>query len=219
MIYLYILILIMILVPLIPSILIYKMFPNSVTKIKGKFANLAFVSTGAFGGYLLVLFILYKMLGSSIQAQLGSFNLNNLYNNNKYKTVSANLKLQNQHGAEVSGNRLNDMVDSVLIATYPRIIDVTGNKVTIGMPITNEDWSNTTVIYKIPRFGCSDNINLENIVKNNNDFVSGKISTINLGEVLIKEDVDTDPAAIRGVEIPLTASSDQSKGPPRSNLQ
>jgi len=51
-----------VIVPLIPAVLIYKVFPNSVVTTSGKLAGLTVKATGAFAGYLIVFTVTYPLI-------------------------------------------------------------------------------------------------------------------------------------------------------------
>lgn len=51
-----------VIVPLVPTILIYKLFPNNTIAVDGPFAGLTVKATGAFAGYLIIFFLMYLKL-------------------------------------------------------------------------------------------------------------------------------------------------------------
>lgn len=58
---------IIILVPIIPAYIFYKIIPNQETDVRGTFASVKFKLTGAFGGFFLLFFILLFSLKQELK--------------------------------------------------------------------------------------------------------------------------------------------------------
>lgn len=83
-----------VLLPLVPAVLIYLIFPKSQTSLKGPFAGLTIRSSGAFAGYFLVLLATYPLL--------------NRLNNNLEATLKPTWEIAGTIQLEdENGNRMN----------------------------------------------------------------------------------------------------------------
>lgn len=70
-----VLLILWVLLPLVPSVLIYKMFPDTKVAASGPFAGLTIAAGGAFAGYLIILLalpLLVRLAGDQIRDQLRS---------------------------------------------------------------------------------------------------------------------------------------------------
>ena len=68
-----VLLILWVLLPLVPSILLYKVFPNTTVAASGPFAGLTIAAGGAFAGYLIVLLalpLLVRLAGDQLRDQL-----------------------------------------------------------------------------------------------------------------------------------------------------
>ncbi len=64
----YVILCLIILLPIIPAFLFYKIIPSKKTDVSGTFAGLTFKLGGAFGGYFLMVFFLVFSFNSKIES-------------------------------------------------------------------------------------------------------------------------------------------------------
>ena len=87
-----------VILPLLPAILIYRLFPNTVVAVTGPLANLTVRAGGAFGAYLIVFLATYQLV-DSMKETIGGFE-------HPFWTVTGKLKLIDQAGNEVTAANL-----------------------------------------------------------------------------------------------------------------
>src|SRR5690349_16969899 len=81
--------------PLLPAILIYRLFPESKVALNGPFSNLTFKSTGAFAAYMLV-FVAITLFVQSIRD-----NINSPVQERQYWTVEVPIQLEGADGRKI----------------------------------------------------------------------------------------------------------------------
>jgi hypothetical protein len=87
-----------VLLPLIPAILIYWLFPNTAVAVDGPFANLTVKASGAFAAYLIVFAATYPLVQTA-RDTIGGFQ-------RQFWTVRAQIKLVNSDGKETRSDEL-----------------------------------------------------------------------------------------------------------------
>lgn len=81
--------------PLIPAILIYKLFPHTKLDIKGPLQGLQLNATGAFAAYLVILILMWAAIGSAIETARSFLKT--------YWTVTANIALIGEYNEPLGG--------------------------------------------------------------------------------------------------------------------
>src|SRR5258707_4915716 len=87
-----------VLLPLVPSILIYTLFPNTAVAVSGPLANLTIRTTGAFAAYLIVFAMTYPLVDTTRNA-IGGFQ-------HQFWTINAHIKIQDDEGKKIRSNDL-----------------------------------------------------------------------------------------------------------------
>lgn len=93
-----------VLLPLIPAVLIYWLFPNTAVAVDGPFANLTVKASGAFAAYLIVFAATYSLIQTT-RDTIGGFQ-------RQFWTVRAQIKLVNAEGIEV---RSDDLINKLRV--------------------------------------------------------------------------------------------------------
>jgi hypothetical protein len=87
-----------VLLPLIPAILIYWLFPSTAVAVDGPFANLTVKASGAFAAYLIVFAATYPLVQTT-RDTIGGFQ-------RQFWTVRAQIKLLTAEGREIRSDEL-----------------------------------------------------------------------------------------------------------------
>jgi hypothetical protein len=172
-----------VLLPMIPAVLIYLIFPKSTLTAKGVLAGLTVNSSGAFGGYLVIFAATYSYVHQA-QNTIGAFI-------HPYWTVTGEIKLtDSETGQEVHSEQL---LAKLNIGTSPEII---GNK-SFRMRAALPEQGNGDIpwlVFTIPEFG-SGSVDIKAASKQVNYYEK----TIHLTEPI---EVRKDPSI---KDIPVTA--------------
>lgn len=118
------------LVPLIPSILIYKIFPNTSVSTRGQLANFKINTSGAFAAYLATVLIGITTL-SDIQTRILSIKNPTA----PTWTITGNLELRDFEGNLVQQPKL---FDQVCVSIKPEIFTSANGDIHFKIPGTNE---------------------------------------------------------------------------------
>lgn len=131
-----------VLVPMIPSVVIYRMFPDTKVSATGVLSNLNFKTTGAFAAYVVTVFISFIILQ----------NTNHLIANinNPSWTLKANVELLNMDGTPYQNNEL---LETLAVSIDPRLQKISAGKVTLTLPGDKKSWDTTNIKFEIPHFG------------------------------------------------------------------
>ena len=152
------------LVPLIPSILIYKIFPDTSVSTSGSLANFKINSSGAFAAYLATVLIgIYAL--SDTQSRI--LNIKNPVA--PTWTITGNLELRDFYNKIVNKPVL---FDQVCVSIKPEIFTSANGDIHFKIPGTNEGQVPQRMItIDVTGFGRG-KINLTSIKPNNSDEVS-----------------------------------------------
>lgn len=88
-----------VLLPLAPAILIYLVFPDTQTGLKGPFANLTIRASGAFAAYLIVFLATIPFLNQINRNLQGEFRPS--------WTIKGQIRLQDENGNAIAGNNVD----------------------------------------------------------------------------------------------------------------
>jgi hypothetical protein len=129
-----------IVLPLLPAILIYKLFPDTKVSAKGVLSGLTVRATGAFAGYLIVLLvglpIVLKVFGA-----LGAMQ-------RPVWTLSARVALRDAAGAPVPLSALERSLD---VRFSPELHSIQGDQVKLKIPGNLREWPQ--IFFQISDFG------------------------------------------------------------------
>lgn len=131
-----------VLLPMIPAIVIYRLFPDTKVALSGPFANLTMKSTGAFAAYVVVVslgFFLIKNTHTIIAGMVQPM-----------WTIKATLELQ-----DTDGKRLDDQSPLQYLEVFlkPDLRIKEGNFIKLQVPSTGVSKPEYLINFKLPQFG------------------------------------------------------------------
>lgn len=131
-----------VLLPMIPSIVIYRMFPDTKVSASGVLANLNFKTTGAFAAYVVTVFLGFFLVKNTHEliAQIG----------NPVWTLKTNVELLNVDGSQYKDSNL---LETLVVSVDPKLQRINGNKVVLSLPGNKRSWETTQLKFEIPNFG------------------------------------------------------------------
>jgi uncharacterized protein YrzB (UPF0473 family) len=129
-------------VPMFPTIVIYRMFPDTKVTASGVLSNLNFKTTGAFAAYVITLFLalpqaekLYSM-AKTISKPSGIF---------KSKVI-----LLNPDGSEYENKNLIETLD---VTIFPDSSNKTGNIIYFNFQGNTHEFERQSLVLTVPEFG------------------------------------------------------------------
>ena len=137
-------------IPLIPSILIYRLFPDTKVGLSGPLQGLTINASGAFAAYVITLIVVFPLINKMYDT-VGGFS-------KPYWTITAPILLFDMDGKPIHKPPQEIPIEVMFV---PRIHNVTTDLVTVKIPGFNLN-ENTTLTVQIEDFG-SENINLSEI--------------------------------------------------------
>lgn len=140
----FLLYLLYVVLPLLPTILIYKFFPEEKVTAVGVFSNFRFNATGAFAAYVVTVFLGYFLV-NKIHKQICQIS-------NPTWTVKAQVDLRDPQGNVL--NRPN-LLETLNVFIDPELKTTRGNKIILKLPGDKSTWATTMIKFEIPRFGWS----------------------------------------------------------------
>jgi len=129
-----------VLLPLIPAILIYWLFPSTAVAVSGPLSGLTVKAGGAFGAYLIVFAASYPLVQGH-QATIGGFQ-------RPFWTINGKIVMIDKDGAPVQSNLLWDKVE---MKTRPQLFAVQSNYLRVSIPEEGDDLP--LLILHIPNVG------------------------------------------------------------------
>jgi len=131
-----------VLLPMIPSIVIYKLFPDTKVSATGFMANLNFKTTGAFAAYVVTVFLGFFLVKNTHQliAQIS----------NPVWTLKTKVELLNLDGTQFQNNKF---LETLVVTIDPKLQRVNGDSVILSLPGSKKNWETTQLRFEIPRFG------------------------------------------------------------------
>jgi len=131
-----------VLLPMIPAVVIYKMFPDTKVSANGILGQLNFKTTGAFAAYVVTVFIGFFLVQSTNRL---------IFQMSKPAwTLNTKVKLLNYDG---SPYRDKNLLETMVVSIQPEIQRVSGDDATISIPYSKEQWQMTSLKFDIPHFG------------------------------------------------------------------
>jgi hypothetical protein len=129
-----------VLAPLVPAVLIYKLFPATSVAVSGPLANLTVRASGAFAGYLIVFAATYPLV-TNMENTFSGFQ-------KSIWTIKAQLQMLDKDGLELTSF---DNFARVNVYTEPKPFSVNGN--IVRMKIAEGDGEFPLLIVQAPSFG------------------------------------------------------------------
>ncbi len=131
-----------VLLPMIPSIVIYRMFPDTKVSATGILANLNFKTTGAFAAYVVTVFLGFFLVQNThhLIAQISS----------PVWTLKTKVALLNHDGSTYSNKYL---LETLVVSIEPKLQQVSGDEVILSLPGSKKSWETTRLKFDIPHFG------------------------------------------------------------------
>lgn len=128
--------------PLIPAILIYKLFPKDNISASGVFSNFKFNATGAFAGYVITVFLGLGMV-DSIRMQIEK-------SANPTWTIKTKLEIYDQ-----DENLIRDHFapSDLQVKVSPELVTVRGDFAILKLPGHKANWPKTFLEFNIPSHG------------------------------------------------------------------
>jgi len=131
-----------VLLPMIPSIVIYRMFPDTRVSATGILSNLNFKTTGAFAAYVVTVFLGFFLVQNThhLIAQISS----------PAWTLKTKVELLNHDGSAYANRNL---LETLVVSIDPKLQRVNGDEVILSLPGSKKGWETTQLKFDIPHFG------------------------------------------------------------------
>lgn len=138
--------------PLLPAVLIYRLFPKTLVTAKGPLAGLTINTGGAFAAYLIVFLVTIPMV-NTIKAYIGGAL-------RPFWVIHGEVKLVDG-GQPVSRQDLANLME---LHTRPEVLSHSGEEFYLRIP--EEDYGFPKIIFDIPKWGsASIDLNRENYLQ------------------------------------------------------
>lgn len=183
-------------VPLVPAILIYKLYPNSKVIVNGPFRGLTVKATGAFGAYFLLLVVVIYLAGNEWVKTISenSSNTRNSSNSMTEWTIKGRAKFLNENGIDVNREDFDKLVGQYVVDFSPDFFSKQGKgDIVVGKIPEHIMRCGQYVIHPILSGYFVKDIKL-NIDSNNNKF-------IDVGDIIFSKQVDPRPYQYDGDSI------------------
>ncbi len=128
--------------PLVPAILIYRLFPETKVAASGPFAGLTVRATGAFGAYIVTLIIAYP-LNLRISSIMGS-QLKPVW------TLKAEVIANDNSGKPIL---YNGFYNGMRVSFSPDFQVLAGRQVKLSVPIDGDGRSWPSITIQVPNYG------------------------------------------------------------------
>ena len=129
-----------VLAPLVPAILIYKLFPATSVAVSGPLANLTVRASGAFAAYLIVFAATFPLI-KNMESTFSGFQ-------RSIWTIKAQIQMLDRNGVELNSF---DNFSRVNVYTEPKPFSVNGN--IVRMKIAEGDGEFPLLVVQAPSFG------------------------------------------------------------------
>ena len=155
----FILYVIYVLLPMVPALVIYKLFPDTTITTTGTLSGWKVKTTGAFAGYIITVVLGYFLVQNTHQliAQM----------NSPYWDISAKVELLNEDGTpyRIKRSKNNSLIDTLQVQIDPKLQRVNSGTVHLIIPGHRAEWEKRDLKFEIPNYGYT-LINLKNASKN-----------------------------------------------------
>lgn len=131
-----------VLLPMIPAIVIYRMFPDTKVSATGVMANLNYKTTGAFAAYVITVFLGFFLVLNThhLIAQISS----------PTWILNTKVELLNTDGTKYINSNL---LETLVVSIDPKLQRVNGDKVVLSLPGSKRSWETTHLKFDVPQFG------------------------------------------------------------------
>lgn len=131
-----------VLLPMIPAIVIYRMFPDTKVSADGILSNLNVKTTGAFAAYVITVFLGFFLIQNThhLIAQMS----------NPSWTLITKVELLNDDKTSYSNKNL---LETLVVSVDPKLQRVDGGEVIMSLPGSSKSWETTRLKFEIPHFG------------------------------------------------------------------
>ena len=130
------------LLPLVPAVLTYKLFPDQAVGAKGILSGLKINTTGAFAAYVIAVLLGYQPFAKT-QSLIDRMVVPTW-------TVKAVVQLTGQNNEAIDNQAL---LETMIIKIDPKLSRVSGNNVILTIPGSEEQWAKTQIKFEVPNFG------------------------------------------------------------------
>ena len=161
-----------VLLPLVPAVLIYSIFPNTKVGISGPLGGLSMKAGGAFAAYVITVllgsFLIIKthdIIGGSVSHTW---------------SVKATIELHDEEDKVITSQKANELLAIMKVQTDPEFVKVKHKMVKMELPAREDNMP--TIYLSIPKFG-EQTIDLESLDDVKIDHFD---KTIDLGRIMIK---------------------------------
>jgi hypothetical protein len=133
-----------VLMPMVPAIIIYRLFPNTAVAVSGPLAGLTVRASGAFAAYLILFVVAYPWLVSRAEDAISGFQ-------HQFWTIRGQVKLEAKNGGPLESEAL---LKQIVLKTDPSPYrsdgDAESYSIRMNVP---EEAELPTLIFEIPGFG------------------------------------------------------------------
>lgn len=145
-----------VLLPMIPALVIYKLFPDTKITAEGTLSKWDVKTTGAFAGYIITVVLGYFLVQNTHQliAQIS----------NPYWNIKAKVELQNEDG---SIHKVKSLVDTLEVLIAPQLQRVKFGTAHLMIPGEQSNWDKIDLKFQIAGYGYT-TVNLKDLSKNAN---------------------------------------------------
>lgn len=131
-----------VLLPVVPAVVIYRMFPDTKVAVSGPLAKLTMRSTGAFAAYVIVVILGFFVVTHTHDIIAGVAQ--------PTWTIKARIELKDEQGQPINDPRLLPFVEVYL---KPDLTTKEGNYIKMQVPGTGGELPEYLINLKIPKFG------------------------------------------------------------------
>lgn len=141
----FVLYLLYVLLPMIPAILIYRLFPDTKVSLKGPLSKLTMKSTGAFAAYIITVILGFFLVKNTLNI------ITSMAQPKKPTwTVKARVELRDTENNKIDNPQL---LKFLVVSIRPEIKTITDDFVQLKLPREQEYWPHNYITFEIPKFG------------------------------------------------------------------
>jgi hypothetical protein len=159
-----------ILLPLVPAVLIYTLFPNTPVAASGPLAGLTIKTGGAFAAYLIIVVVVFPLI-NTIKDQIGG-------SIRPSWEIRGEVKLVDQNGSEIL-NR--DLLEAMRLSSNPKCLNHSAEMLILTVAQDPIGRNLPKVVVEIPGWGSKD------IDLNRQPITSNFEHLINIGQIEIPQ--------------------------------
>lgn len=130
--------------PIIPALVLYRMFPDSQISASGVLSKFKFNATGAFGGYVITVVLGWGLVNSIHELIAKS--------TNPSWTIKTKLSIYDENEQPITNH---SRIDELQVKVYPELVQVTGGIAVIKIPGNRSSWNTTMLEFNLPGHGLN----------------------------------------------------------------